>query len=245
MPRYKLTIEYDGAHLSGWQRQENGPSVQAHLEEAVLRFTGCPVVFYAAGRTDAGVHATGQVAHVDLAKEYPSVVVQRAINFHLKPAPVAVVAAEQVSENFHARFSAIKRHYHYRILNRPAPSVLDKYRVWHVREELDVDAMRAGAAMLVGNHDFTSFRAAACQAKSPVKTLDSIVLEQNGEEIGVYVSAPSFLHHMVRNLVGTLKLVGAGKWQPEEVKIALESRDRAAAGPTAPPQGLYLIGVDY
>lgn len=243
--RYKLTIEYEGTHLAGWQRQENGPSVQAHLEAAALQLTGAPVVFYAAGRTDAGVHATGQVAHCDLPKHYPAAVVQRALNFHMKPAPVVIVAAEEVGSDFHARFSATKRYYHYRILTRPAPPILELNRVWHVKEQLDVQAMREASCYLLGKHDFTSFRAAACQAKSPVKTLDSITITQQGPEIGIYVSAPSFLHHMVRNLVGTLKLVGAGKWQPHQVQAALEARDRAAAGPTAPPQGLYLTQVDY
>lgn len=245
MPRYKLTLEYDGTNTVGWQRQENGPSIQQYLEEAITRFIAQPVVVFAAGRTDAGVHALGQVVHVDLPKEYPAVVVQRAINFYLKPAPVVILASEQVGEDFHARFSARKRAYTYRILNQPAPPILKLNRVWHVKEPLDTHAMQEAANVLIGHHDFSSFRAVSCQAKSPVKTLDSIIIEKQGDEILIHVSAQSFLHHMVRNLVGTLKLVGSGKWQKEDVKAALEAKNRTAGGPTAPAYGLYLTSVTY
>lgn len=245
MPRYKLTLEYDGTGTTGWQRQENGPSIQQYLEEAIECLSGQKAIVYAAGRTDAGVHALGQVAHVDLPKDYPALVVKRAVNFYLKPAPVAIIASEKVGEDFHARFSAKKRSYTYRILNRPAPPILQLHRVWHVREQLDVSAMQESANFLIGHHDFTSFRAVACQAKSPLKTLDSIIIAQEGQEIHFHVSAQSFLHHMVRNLVGTLKMVGSGKWQPEEVKIALEAKNRTAGGPTAPAHGLYLTKVGY
>ncbi len=245
MPRYKLTMEYDGTATSGWQRQENAPSIQQHIEEAIFRFCGQRSLVYAAGRTDAGVHATGQVAHVDLAGNYPAETVQRAVNFHLKSMPVVILAAEQVEDSFHARFSAQKRAYTYRILNRPSPPVLSRNRVWHVKQPLDVEPMQKAASFLIGNHDFTSFRAVACQAQSPVKTLDSIIIERQGEEILFHLRAQSFLHHMVRNLVGTLKLVGIMKWAPEAVQTALEAKDRAAAGPTAPAQGLYLTGVEY
>jgi tRNA pseudouridine38-40 synthase len=215
------------------------------LEEAVLRFCGHNAVVFAAGRTDAGVHALGQVAHLDLPEEYSAEVVQRAVNFHLKPAPVVILASETVDDTFHARFSARKRAYTYRILNRPAPAILNLHRAWHVKPPLHVEKMQAAALMLVGHHDFSSFRTVACQAKSPVKTLDNIIVERQGDEIVFHVSAQSFLHHMVRNLVGTLKLVGMGKWEPEDVRIALEAKDRKAAGPTAPAHGLYLTKVEY
>jgi len=243
--RYKITLEYDGGGFVGWQRQENGPSVQAALEEAVYRFCGEHVLVEGAGRTDAGVHALGQVAHVDLEKETTADTVMKAVNFHLKPAPVAVLAAEEVPEDFHARFSAVKRAYLYRIVNRRAPLALERGHAWFVPQPLDASAMHAAAQVLVGQHDFTSFRASECQAKSPVKTLDVLSVQRLGELIEVRAVARSFLHHQVRNFVGSLKLVGEGKWTAADLKAALEARDRAAAGPTAPAAGLYLTEVGY
>ncbi|HEV2675799.1 MAG TPA: tRNA pseudouridine(38-40) synthase TruA [Aliidongia sp.] len=245
MPRYKLTIEYDGTGLVGWQRQPNGPSVQEILETAVERLTGQRCFVQGAGRTDAGVHATGQVAHVDLDRPYRAGEIQGALNYHMKPAAVCVLAVELASDHFHARLSAIHRAYVYRILNRRAPPAIERNHVWHVPVALDLDAMIEGAAHLVGHHDFTSFRATMCQARSPVKTLDRLTITRVGEEIHVVPEARSFLHHQVRNIVGTLKLVGSGQWRPDEVKRALDARDRAAAGPTAPPDGLYLTAVHY
>ena len=245
MPRYKLTIEYDGTGLVGWQRQPPGPSVQEILETAVERFTGRRSLVQGAGRTDAGVHATAQVAHVDLDRPYRVSEVQGALNYHVKPAAVSILGVERVPDHFHARLSANHRAYLYRILNRRAPPAIERDHVWHVPVALDLDAMIEGAAHLVGHHDFTSFRAAMCQARSPLKTLDSLTLTRVGEEIHVVPEARSFLHHQVRNIVGTLKLVGAGQWRPDDVKRALDARDRAAAGPTAPPDGLYLTGVRY
>jgi tRNA pseudouridine38-40 synthase len=245
VPRYKLTIEYDGTGLVGWQRQPTGPSVQAILETAVERFTGKFAPVQGAGRTDAGVHATGQVAHVDLERDFQASEVQGALNYHVKPARISILAVEQVPDSFHARLSANHRAYIYRILNRRAAPAIERHHVWHVAVPLDLDAMIAGAAHLVGHHDFTSFRAALCQARSPLKTLDSLAITRVGDEIHVIPQARSFLHHQVRNIVGTLKLVGAGQWQPDDVKRALDARDRAAAGPTAPPDGLYLTQVRY
>jgi tRNA pseudouridine38-40 synthase len=245
MTRWKLTLEYDGAPFVGWQRQDNGPSVQAALERAVEGFCGEAITVHAAGRTDAGVHAMGQVAHIDIAKETTADTVRDALNFHLRPDPVAVLSAEAADEDFHARFSATMRHYRYRILNRRAPPALERGRVWHVGGALDADAMHAAGQRLIGNHDFTSFRAVACQADSPVKTLDALSVTRDGDEIHLYVRARSFLHHQVRNFTGTLKLVGEGKWTDSDVSDALAARDRSRAGPTAPPDGLYLIRVDY
>ncbi len=245
MIRWKLTLEYDGGAFVGWQRQDNGPSVQAALEEAVFRLSGEWITAQAAGRTDSGVHATGQVVHFDMAKPLPMDTVRDALNHHLRPRPVAVLAAEAVGEDFHARFAAAGRGYLYRILNRRPPPVLERGRVWWVPVPLDAEAMAAGARHLVGKHDFTSFRASECQAASPVKTLDDLAVSREGEEIRIVARARSFLHHQVRNIVGTLKLVGEGKWTPEEVRRALDARDRRAAGPTAPPEGLYLTEVRY
>jgi tRNA pseudouridine38-40 synthase len=245
MPRYKLTLEYDGAPFVGWQRQDNGPSVQTALEDAIAKFCGERVVATAAGRTDAGVHALGQVAHVDLAKDWPVATVRDAINYHLQPNPVAVIAAETVAADFHARLSARQRRYLYRVLCRRPPAVLERGRVWHVHAPLDAAAMHDAAQVLVGRHDFTTFRASLCQAKSPVKTLDRLdVVAQDGE-IRVSAVARSFLHHQVRNMVGTLKLVGEGKWSAADVAAALAAQDRAQGGPTAPPEGLYLVEVRY
>jgi tRNA pseudouridine38-40 synthase len=245
VPRYKLTLEYDGTGLVGWQRQPNGPSVQEILETAFLRFTGAEIFVQGAGRTDAGVHALGQTAHVDLPRAYGPEEIRGALNFHVKPAAVAVLAVEPVTEDFHARLSAMRRSYLYRILNRRAPPALDAHRVWHVAVPLDAEAMAAAAGHLLGRHDFTSFRASLCQARSAVKTLDRLEVARVGEEVRIVAEARSFLHHQVRNMVGTLKLVGAGQWRPEDVAAALAARDRAAGGPTAPPTGLYLTRVGY
>lgn len=245
MPRYKLVVEYDGTPFTGWQHQTNGLSVQQAVEEAIERFAGEKVRIHCAGRTDSGVHATHQVVHVDLRKEWRTDTVRDATNAHLRPAPVAILSAETVPETFNARLSAVKRHYVYRILNRRAPAALDLNRVWHVAWKLDADAMREAAKFLVGRHDFTTFRAAECQANSPIRTLDRLDVERVGDEIRVYASARSFLHHQVRSMVGTLERVGAGRWEADDVRAALEARDRTRCGPMAPPTGLYLIGVDY
>jgi tRNA pseudouridine38-40 synthase len=243
--RYKLTLEYDGRGFVGWQRQDNGPSVQAALEAAVEGFCGEAVIAQAAGRTDAGVHALGQVAHVDLDKETTVETLRDALNFHLRPAAIAVLEAEAVADDFHARFSATERAYRYRIVNRRAPLTLDKGRAWFVPVALDAAAMHDAAQALVGTHDFTSFRASECQAKSPVKTLDALEVARDGDEVRVAARARSFLHHQVRNLVGSLKLVGEGKWARADLERALAARDRKAAGPTAPAEGLYLVAVRY
>ena len=245
MTRFKLTLEYDGGGFVGWQRQDNGPSVQQALEEAIHRFCGETVTTFAAGRTDAGVHALGQVAHFDLAREAPPETVRDALNFHLKPAPVAVLRAEVAAPDFHARFSATARLYRYRIVNRRAPLAIERGRAWLVGAPLDAASMHAAAQRLVGHHDFTSFRATLCQAPSPVKTLDVLDVTRFGDEVRVAARARSFLHHQVRNMVGTLKLVGEGKWTADDVARALAARDRSAAGPTAPPEGLYLTDVWY
>ena len=245
MTRYKLTLEYDGAGFVGWQRQDNGPSVQAALEAAVLAFCGEAVTAQGAGRTDAGVHALGQVAHIDLAKPTEADTVRDALNAHLKPAAVAVLVAEVVDGDFHARFSAIERAYRYRIVNRRARLALDRGRAWFVPQPLDAAAMHDAASTLIGHHDFTSFRASECQAKSPVKTLDALAVTRDGNELVIEARARSFLHHQVRNMAGTLKLVGEGKWTRADVRRALEARDRRAAGPTAPAEGLYLVSVGY
>ncbi|HYB09714.1 MAG TPA: tRNA pseudouridine(38-40) synthase TruA [Alphaproteobacteria bacterium] len=245
MTRYKLTIEYDGTGFVGWQRQANGLSIQEALETAVEQFCGERVTIHAAGRTDAGVHALGQVAHVDIAKDTRPDTVRDAINYHVKPHLVAVLEVEVVNGTFHARFSARERAYRYRVFNRRAPLTVERGRAWHVQPPLDLNAMQAGAAHLVGRHDFSSFRAAECQADSPVKTLDVLTLARIGEKIVVDARARSFLHHQVRNIVGTLKLVGEGKWTPADVRRVLEAHDRREAGPTAPPDGLYLVEVVY
>jgi tRNA pseudouridine38-40 synthase len=245
LPRYKLTVEYDGTGLVGWQRQANGLSVQAVLETAVERFCGKRVIVHGAGRTDAGVHALAQTAHLDLAREASPDVIRNALNHHVKPVAITVRAVEGVADSFDARRSARGRVYLYRILNRRSPPALERGRVWHVGARLDPEAMQAAAQLLVGKHDFTSFRDTLCQAKSPVKTLDALDVRQSGEEIRIEARARSFLHHQVRNMVGTLKLVGAGKWRAGDVAAALAARDRRAGGPTAPPQGLYLVEVIY
>ncbi|MGO1119078.1 tRNA pseudouridine(38-40) synthase TruA [Rhodovibrionaceae bacterium A322] len=243
--RFRLLIEYDGGAFQGWQRQKDGPSVQQALEEAAQNLSKTPLLVQGAGRTDTGVHATGQVAHLDLDRDITAEKLQHALNFHLRPAPVSVLQVELVDADFHARFSATGRKYLYRINTRRAPLALDLGRAWAVPRDLDVDAMQAGADYLIGHHDFTSFRASHCQAKSPLKTLDVLRVSRQGDEIHIIAESRSFLHHQVRNMVGTLKIVGDGKWAPEEIKRILEAKDRRAAGPTSPPQGLYLTHVVY
>ena len=245
MQRWKLTLEYDGGPFVGWQRQPNGPSVQEALEAAIFAFTGERVRVQGAGRTDTGAHALAQVAHVDIEKPVGAKTMRDAINRHLKPAPIAILTAAAVPEAFHARFSATGRAYLYRILNRRAPAVLEAGRVWHVPRALDHEAMHAAAQILVGRHDFTSFRARECQADSPVKTLDRLDVARRGEEIHIMAEARSFLHHQIRNVAGTLEYVGRGKWTARDVATILDARDRAAAGPTAPPHGLYLTWIAY
>ena len=245
MPRYKLTIEYDGTGFVGWQRQANGLSVQEAIEIAVTRFCGERVTVHGAGRTDAGVHALGQSAHLDLTRPVPPDVLRSALNHHLRPAAISILATVSVPENFDARLSATSRVYRYRILNRRAPPALDRGRVWRVAPLLDVGAMCEGARHLVGHHDFSTFRDSLCQAKSPLKTLDALELRRVGEEIHIEARARSFLHRQVRNMAGTLKLVGLGRWHPDDVARALAARDRRAGGPTAPPEGLYLVEVRY
>ncbi|MSP67207.1 MAG: tRNA pseudouridine(38-40) synthase TruA [Alphaproteobacteria bacterium] len=243
--RFKLVLEYDGTGLVGWQRQDNGPSVQAALEAAVLAFTAETVTAVAAGRTDAGVHALGQVVHVDLARDWPPDTVRDALNAHLRPQPIAVLKAAAVAPTFHARFDAIERRYRYRLIARRSPLTLERGRAWHAPAELDQGAMAAAASQIVGHHDFTSFRAAECQAPSPVKTLDALEVSRQGDEIWVEARARSFLHSQVRIMVGTLKAVGEGRLTAADMARILAARDRAAAGVTAPPDGLYLVSVRY
>jgi tRNA pseudouridine38-40 synthase len=245
MPRYKLTIEYDGTPFVGWQVQDNGASVQGVLAEAVLAFAGERAVVGGAGRTDAGVHALGQVAHVDLTKDWPPDTVRDALNAHLRPHPIAVILAERVADDFDARFSAIKRHYRYRIVNRRADLALDQHRAWRVPRPLDAAAMHDAGQRLVGRHDFTTFRSTECQAKSPVKTLDRLDVTRDGDEVRVATMARSFLHNQVRSMVGSLVHVGEGKWSADDLAAALAARDRTACGQVAPPQGLYLVRVEY
>ena len=245
MPRYRVTLEYDGTPFVGWQVQAKGLSVQGRLAEAIRRFSGETIMPRGAGRTDAGVHALGQVAHFDLMREWPLNTVRAALNFHLKPEPVAVVDCAVVSDSFDARFSATARHYRYRILARPAHPALDRDRVWWVPQPLDAAAMGVAAQVLVGRHDFTTFRAASCQSRSPVKTLDRLAVTMLGDEIVVVASARSFLHNQVRSMVGSLKLVGEGKWRAADLAAALAAKSRAACGPVAPARGLYLTRVDY
>jgi len=245
MPRYRILIEYDGTPFVGWQRQAQGASVQGALEDALGKFCGKETGVRGAGRTDAGVHALAQVAHFDLEKDWDPFRVREALNFHLKPAPIVVLECEVAAHDFDARYSATARHYRYRILSRRAPPALDRNRVWWLPIALDAGAMAAAAAVLLGRHDFTTFRAAQCQANSPLRTLDRLDVSKWGEEIVIEASARSFLHNQVRSMVGSLKLVGEGKWRARDLEGALQARDRAACGPVAPACGLYLVRVDY
>jgi tRNA pseudouridine38-40 synthase len=245
MPRYKIIVEYDGAPFVGWQIQEKDPSVQGALMAAIEAFSGEKVMVQGAGRTDAGVHAIGQVAHFDLATARETDTVRDAINAHLRPNPVAVLSAEKVAADFDARRSALRRHYLYRIGNRRPDLALERGRAWRVPRRLDAEAMHAAAQRLIGKHDFTTFRSTECQAKSPEKTLDRLDVSRAGEEVHITAVARSFLHNQVRSMVGSLALVGDGKWQPDDLWRALQARDRAACGPVAPPEGLYLVRVDY
>ena len=245
MPRYKLTIEYDGAPFVGWQRQANGRAVQQAIEEALARLTSEQPTIRGAGRTDAGVHALGQVAHFDLLRDWPADKLRDGLNALLRPEAAAVLKAEAVPEGFDARYSAIRRHYAYRILIRRAPPVIDRGRVWHVGRKLDAWAMHDAAQRLIGTHDFTTFRSTECQAKSPVRTLDVLSVTTRGDELLIDATARSFLHNQVRSIVGSLKLVGESKWNADDLEAALEARDRTASGPVAPAEGLYLMRVDY
>jgi tRNA pseudouridine38-40 synthase len=245
MYRYKLTIEYDGTPFVGWQRQANGLSVQEAIETAIERMSSERRVVHAAGRTDAGVHARGQIGHFDLTREWRGDRLRDALNAHLKPAPIAIIAAEKVPPDFEARFSAIARHYVYRILNRRAPPTLERDHVWHVARRLDASAMHAAAQCLVGRHDFSTFRAAECQANSPLRTLDRLDVTRTGELIEIHASARSFLHTQVRSMVGSLEHVGSAKWSAGDLEAALDARDRTLCGTVAPASGLFLMRVDY
>ena len=245
MPRYRLTLEYDGTPFAGWQRQADALSVQQVVEEAIEKMSGERVVIQAAGRTDSGVHALGQVVSFDLSKAWEPFRIREALNFHTKPHPVAIVDAAAGADDFEARFSALGRHYEYRILNRRGRPALDDRRVWHCPAALDADPMHAAAQLILGKHDFTTVRAAECQAKSPVKTLDRLDVSREGEVIVVRAGARGFLRSQVRSMVGSLKLVGEGKWSPRDFRAALDAMDRSRCGPLAPPEGLYLVKVDY
>lgn len=249
MPRYALKVEYQGAPFAGWQRQKDQPSVQGAIEHALARLQPGPHTIAAAGRTDAGVHALGQVAHCDLKRDWEPFRLSEALNYHLKPAPVAITACVQVDDTWHARFSALERQYLFRILTRRAPVTHEQGQVWQLKNDLDVPAMQAAADLLIGRHDFTTFRSTICQAESPVKTLDELRIERvdgfSGPEIHFHVRARSFLHNQVRSFVGTLERVGAGSWSPRDVGEALAARDRAACGPVCPGHGLYLTRVIY
>jgi tRNA pseudouridine38-40 synthase len=245
MYRYKLVVEYDGTPFVGWQRQANGLSVQEAIETALERLSGEQRVVHAAGRTDAGVHARGQAAHFDLTREWRGDRLREALNAHLKPAPIAIISAEKVPPDFEARFSATARHYVYRILNRRAPPTLERDQVWHVGRRLDASAMHAAAQCLVGRHDFSTFRAAECQANSPVRTLDRLDVIRTDDLIEIYASARSFLHTQVRSMVGSLEHVGSGKWSAADLRAAFQARDRARCGMVAPARGLFLTRVDY
>ena len=245
MTRWRLTVEYDGGPFMGWQRQDHGPSVQQTLEEALQRMTGEQAAFTAAGRTDAGVHALAMSAHVDVERELTAHRLREGLNALVRPHPISVLDVETVADDWHARFSCVGRRYLYRILSRRAPPALDAGKVWHIAVPLDLEAMREGAAQLIGRHDFTTFRSAQCQSDSPVKTLDRLAVSRAGEEIHVAAAARSFLHHQVRSMVGCLAMVGRGQWQPPDIKAALEARDRAALGFNAPPDGLYFVEANY
>ena len=245
MTRWKLILEWDGTPFMGWQRQDHGPSVQAAVERAALAMTGEAVTAHAAGRTDAGVHALAMAAHVDIAKEVTPHRLKEGLNALLRPDPVAVLAAEPVAGDWHARFSCVGRRYLYRIANRRAPLTLDAGRAWRIGPALDLAAMREGASYLVGRHDFTTFRSVQCQSDSPVKTLDALTVEREEDEIHIRAEARSFLHHQVRSMTGCLALVGLGRWRPDDMRKALEAKDRAALGLNAPPEGLYFVEASY
>ena len=245
MPRYRLTIEYDGQPYKGFQAQETLPSVQGSIERAVKAFSGQTLRLQAAGRTDTGVHATGQVIHIDLEREWRPEVVRDALNAHLMPEPIAIIDAQVAEGDWHARFSATERRYIYRILNRKSPPALDRGKVWHMKKPLDAQAMHDAAQVLIGNHDFTTFRHMQCQAKSPIKTMDVARVWREGEQVLLEFASRSFLHRQVRSMTGTLAEVGIGRWSAADVKAALDARDRKACGPVAPADGLYLVGVKY
>ena len=245
MTRWRLTIEYDGGPFMGWQRQEHGPSVQQTLEEAVHRMTGELATFTAAGRTDAGVHALAMSAHIEIERQLTPHRLREGLNALVRPSPISVLEVERVADDWHARFSCIGRRYLYRILDRRAPPALDAGRVWHIAVPLDAEAMADAAAMLVGRHDFTTFRSAQCQSQSPVKTLDRLEVRRAGEEVHIEAAARSFLHHQVRSMTGCLALVGRGQWKPDDMRRALEARNRAALGLNAPPHGLYFVEAIY
>ncbi len=245
MPRYRVTVEYDGGPFCGWQMQDNGPSVQGAVTDAIEKLSGERVTVFGAGRTDAGVHALGQVAHFDLGREWAPDKIRDGLNFHLKPNPVAILEAAAVDDEFHARFSAKQRHYLYRLLSRRAPLAIQHGRAWRVSVSLDADAMHEAGQLLTGTHDFTTFRSAHCQSKSPVKSIDKVDVTRQGDLISIEISALSFLHNQVRSIAGSLKLVGEGKWSVDDFRAALDSADRTRCGPVAPPEGLYLVGVDY
>ncbi len=245
MPRYRITVEYDGGPYCGWQMQDNGPSVQASLVEAIHKLSGERAQVFGAGRTDTGVHALGQVAHFDLYSSWRVDKIRDGLNFHLKPQPVAVLDAAETDDEFHSRFSATGRHYLYKLIARRSPLTVDRGRAWRVSKPLDVDAMHEAGQALCGTHDFTTFRSAHCQANSPVKSIDKVTVSQAGEAILLKVSARSFLHNQVRSIAGSLKMVGEGAWTIAKFKEALDAADRSRCGPVAPPDGLYLVGVDY
>lgn len=245
MPRYRLTLEYDGGPYRGFQAQAGLPTIQGSLERAVTGFCGETARVHAAGRTDTGVHATGQAAHVDLEQDWPAETVRNALNAHLRPEPIVVLTAEVADLDWHARFSATGRRYRYRILNRVSPPSLDQGRVWHVKKPLDAEAMHAAAQVLVGHHDFTTFRDLACQANSPMKTLDVAAVRREDREVVLEFASRSFLHRQVRSMTGSIAEVGVGRWTADDLKAALDARDRRACGQVAPADGLYLTGVDY
>ncbi len=245
MPRYKLTLEYDGAPFVGWQRQDNGLSVQEAIETALEALGGERVTIRGAGRTDTGVHALGQVAHASLVKDWRCDVLRDGLNAHMRPLPVAILTAERVPDNFDARFSAVQRHYLYKIVNRRSPLTVERGRAWLVKRKLDSEAMQEAARVLLGSHDFSTFRASQCQAKNPVRTLERLDVLRDGEDIHIWASARSFLHSQVRSIVGSLEQVGSGKWSVTDMRAALEARDRRRCGVVAPPEGLYLAAVDY
>ena len=246
MPKFKFSVEYDGSNYVGWQKQDNGPSIQASLEKALASFSGVKTEVTGAGRTDSGVHALSMVAHFELESgQFSAETIKKAMNYHLGTQPITVLEVAPIEQNFHARFSAINRKYLYRILNRSTPPALDIGRVWFIPRILDESAMQKAAAVLIGKHDFTSFRAKHCQAASPEKTIREITVNRIGNEIRIFVEAKSFLHHQIRNIVGTLKLVGEGRWTEQDVIRILKAKDRSIAGPTAPAAGLYFLGVDY